>query len=445
MSKKTNISDCSECYSEDILIKYVNDELNSEESAAVEAHILQCEMCSDVVDGLFMLEAPENLTEVTNKLNLEIDSLIRPIEKKKILNISTYRAIAAIALLLVLSGTYILINNKFSDKDAAPMQIVKDIPPAENEEKIKSSEDIEQIADVKTGDERKVETKNSVFIPEIINTNSDYKISNQIDLLEEISMSTPESVSKETIVVDIVTEKSDRQIDVSGATGNTYTTVLGGIDDSEHSQYPSGSGETTKSSTNTQEMVSQKTNKSESSIDGKKADEILAEKNSKNLRDKGKFEKDAPANPIEDKNEVIAEGIVLSDDVYMDAAVSSEVLSIAYDTDEEVYEEECIAFAVVEEKPQFPGGDSAIISFLSSNIIYPPEAKDAGIQGKVYAQFVIDKTGKVTKVTIVKGVDPYLDLEVLRVIRLMPDWKPGKQRGLSVPVTYVIPVNFRAE
>jgi len=104
---------------------------------------------------------------------------------------------------------------------------------------------------------------------------------------------------------------------------------------------------------------------------------------------------------------------------------------------------EPIGFEKVEIKPVFPGGDTALLKFISSNTKYPVSAKELGIEGKVYVQFVIGEDGKVTKVEIGHGVDRYLDEEAMRVVSNMPDWIPGKQRNKNVPVTYVIPINFK--
>lgn len=114
-------------------------------------------------------------------------------------------------------------------------------------------------------------------------------------------------------------------------------------------------------------------------------------------------------------------------------------------TESEVVEEEveAIAFAVVEDKPTFPGGDAALMKFIAENTKYPEIAKENSIQGRVYIQFVIDKVGNVTKVTVAKGVDPYLDNEAVRVVKTLPKWSPGKQRGKPVPVTYIVPINFK--
>lgn len=100
-------------------------------------------------------------------------------------------------------------------------------------------------------------------------------------------------------------------------------------------------------------------------------------------------------------------------------------------------------FFVVEEMPRFPGGDKALHKYLASKLRYPEEAKEKGIEGTVYVTYIIAPSGKVDNITVVRGVDPLLDAEAKRVIEEMPDWKPGKQRGVNVAVSYTSPVNFK--
>ena len=102
-------------------------------------------------------------------------------------------------------------------------------------------------------------------------------------------------------------------------------------------------------------------------------------------------------------------------------------------------------FQVVEEMPEFPGGMLECMKFMGKNIKYPPQAKENGIQGRVIVTFVIMKDGSITNAEVVRGVDPLLDKEALRVVNLMPKWKPGKQRGKAVNVKYTIPVMFRLQ
>lgn len=108
-------------------------------------------------------------------------------------------------------------------------------------------------------------------------------------------------------------------------------------------------------------------------------------------------------------------------------------------------EEETKVFDVVEQMPSFPGGPSALMQYLSSNIKYPVVAEENGVQGRVVCTFVVEKDGSITDVRVVKSVDPSLDKEAVRVVKGMPKWIPGKQNGSAVRVKYTVPVTFRLQ
>lgn len=111
----------------------------------------------------------------------------------------------------------------------------------------------------------------------------------------------------------------------------------------------------------------------------------------------------------------------------------------------QITEEAQEAFIVVEQMPEFPGGSDELLKFLNNNIRYPAIALENGIQGRVICEFVISAEGKVTNAKVIRGIDPSLDAEALRVINSMPLWKPGKQRGKAVKVRYTLPVNFKLQ
>jgi len=102
-------------------------------------------------------------------------------------------------------------------------------------------------------------------------------------------------------------------------------------------------------------------------------------------------------------------------------------------------------FTVVEEMPHFPGGDAALLKHITQNIKYPVIAQENGIQGRVVASFVVNSDGRIVDPEVVRGIDPSLDKEALRIIETMPDWSPGKQRGKSVRVKYTVPIQFRLQ
>lgn len=99
-------------------------------------------------------------------------------------------------------------------------------------------------------------------------------------------------------------------------------------------------------------------------------------------------------------------------------------------------------FFMVEEMPQFPGGEKALSEYIINNIRYPKEAQENGIQGRVYVTFVIDTLGSVVDAKIARGVDPSLDKEALRAVSDLPKWQAGKQRGKLVKVSYTVPISF---
>ena len=102
-------------------------------------------------------------------------------------------------------------------------------------------------------------------------------------------------------------------------------------------------------------------------------------------------------------------------------------------------------FVVVEVQPEFPGGNAAMMNFITENIRYPKEAHEKGIQGRVITKFIVRKDGSIDSVQIARGVDPLLDAEAIRVVESMPTWKPGKQRGQPVNVMFTLPVVFRLD
>lgn len=109
---------------------------------------------------------------------------------------------------------------------------------------------------------------------------------------------------------------------------------------------------------------------------------------------------------------------------------------------EEEEEEEAQVFFIVEDMPEFPGGEAALRRFIANSINYPQIAQENGIQGRVYIQFVVDRDGSITNASVARGVDPSLDKEALRVVNSLPKWKPGMQRGKPVKVSYTVPINF---
>ena len=111
--------------------------------------------------------------------------------------------------------------------------------------------------------------------------------------------------------------------------------------------------------------------------------------------------------------------------------------------EEDVQEQEI--FQIVEEMPAYPGGDQKLMEYVAKNIKYPQIARETGIQGRVFVGFVVEPDGSVSNVKVLRGIGGGCDEEAMRVVKNMPKWKPGKQRGKAVRVSYMLPVNFKLQ
>lgn len=131
-----------------------------------------------------------------------------------------------------------------------------------------------------------------------------------------------------------------------------------------------------------------------------------------------------------------------------------EVFDSETDENEEIFFEEIkinspkekevdIIYNFVSTPPSFPGGEKGLQLFIANQVKYPPAAREAGIEGKVYIRFCVNAQGKVEKVSLARGVDPLLDKEALRVVKMLPKWKPGENGGRKVSVWYFVPINFQ--
>ena len=145
--------------------------------------------------------------------------------------------------------------------------------------------------------------------------------------------------------------------------------------------------------------------------------------------------------------EIVKNDEVVEDKLDINAEVEqNEVIEeyVAPEVEEEEIKEEEI-FIIVEEMPSFPGGDVKMMEYLAKNIKYPQMARESGIQGRVFINFVVEPDGHVSNVKVIRGIGGGCDEEAVRVVKAMPKWKAGKQRGKAVRVSYNLPVNFRLQ
>lgn len=151
-----------------------------------------------------------------------------------------------------------------------------------------------------------------------------------------------------------------------------------------------------------------------------------------------------PPAPQTTQFKIVEDDVEIEDDFIIDADVDLQTEIEAYIPpvfdEEEVAEEEI--FIVVEDMPTFPGGDEARIRYLAENIRYPQMARESGIQGTVFVTFIVERDGTVTDVRVLRGIGGGCDEEAVRVIKSMPKWNPGKQRGRPVRVQFNMPIRF---
>lgn len=150
-------------------------------------------------------------------------------------------------------------------------------------------------------------------------------------------------------------------------------------------------------------------------------------------------------NVVEDNVNLKQQDILTSEDNLKQAQTQSYVAPKPAVHEEEEEESAQPIFTVVEQIPEFPGGQSALLQFIAKSIKYPVIAQENGIQGRVICAFTVNRDGSVVDPQVLRGVDPSLDKEALRVIGTMPKWTPGKQRGKPVRVKYTVPITFRLQ
>jgi len=144
--------------------------------------------------------------------------------------------------------------------------------------------------------------------------------------------------------------------------------------------------------------------------------------------------------------EIVDNDVELDEELEIEDTDLDEDLEVDFSAlDSEEEEDNDQIFVIVEDMPEFPGGDAALLRYISKNVKYPVICQENGIQGMVSVSFVINEKGEVVNVQAFRGPDPNLEREAIRVVKSMPKWKPGKQRGRAVNVSYSVPVRFRLQ
>ncbi len=149
--------------------------------------------------------------------------------------------------------------------------------------------------------------------------------------------------------------------------------------------------------------------------------------------------------PVTTLIEIVEDDVIVEDDILVsteaDQSTEVDVYVAPIETGEQIVQEEEI-FTIVEEQPGFPGGEEARIKFIAQNTKYPQIAKENGIEGKVFVTFVVEKDGSIANIKLLRDIGGGCGEEAIRVVKSMPKWIPGKQRGQAVRVQFNMPISF---
>ncbi len=147
--------------------------------------------------------------------------------------------------------------------------------------------------------------------------------------------------------------------------------------------------------------------------------------------------------------EIVEDDVEVEDEIDINAEVDQDEVIEEYEfTPPEIEEEEIVEaeiFKVVEEMPEFPGGAAKMMEYIQKNIKYPMMARESDIQGRVFVNFVVEPNGEISNVEVLRGIGGGCDEEAVRVVKSMPSWKPGKQRGSAVRCAFTVPIIFKLQ
>lgn len=402
---KHKIFNPTDCIPEQTMFDYIDNKLSAKERHAVEKHLLDCGFCSDALEGLELVKDRERIGIINQKVN----EYIATTTSRKIVSIN-YRTIVAVAAgLALLIGSVFYFNQFTSDKSmdvadlkekpSEPLPIVAEEAPADSTMPVDIQTEAKKDAAQPLAEKevRKSEDKNTP------------PASNETDLTitspaagAVTPVTVPEQIvnsNNKTIVADEQNKKSDElKKEEKDALSNK------------------GYSAPTPAPSRMAEVVTAK-------------EKEKTPESAKPSSPKTKANKQKSAAPAYDAPKGIAE----SDD--------RELLSIQSNSLNKDVEKDSV-YLFADEMPMFPGGNVEMLKFISANLKYPKPYTESNLSGTVFVQFIVNKEGKIVEPKIIKSLNPDMDAEVIRVIKMMPNWKPGKYQGKTASVRYNLPVKI---
>lgn len=444
-SNNNKISNLSTCYTEEVLQDYIAGNLDAKKAKQVAQHIENCEMCADVSDGLRLMSDSSNLSDKVNLLNSMIDSKVK--KRKSNFFLTHLRSIAAAILILVALGSVLMIN-KYSSKISDPQitslekEVIKEILVNQEEEEFSnnlSSKNTETVSKTQITEQETLSDKIQLnIVDEEENTPVEYKNSQSIVLDNKTTGDYPilsiDEDKDEEFEEDIErfdgTKIADETVIVESGDGSGYSYDI---------ELKEEGSERSLRTQNESDDLPSNYYQPDTNITSSENIDIVNERANEKTR-KGNRNRFWEKEKTSSKKDDIAEN--------SPSSAANQSLSggttISSSSEEQIYIDdfETLTFDIVEQKPEYPGGDTAMMKFIVDNIEYPESAMKDSIQGIVYVQFVIDTSGNVIEGEVIREVASPLDSAALQVIRKMPKWQAGKQFGKKVRVNYIIPIKF---
>ncbi|MBL7888399.1 MAG: TonB family protein [Bacteroidia bacterium] len=438
MSKKLEhiIYNSSECIPEQTMFNYIDKKLSPKEEHEVEKHLIDCELCSDALEGLSFTKNRSRITYIKNEVDKRLANSLQKEETRIVsFNIKTVFAIAASVLLLI--GSIFLFNLFFS-----PKMEMKDV--ALNAPKEMEAEESPASA---------VMTDSNSIASE---TNAEKQPLAE-DALEQTGQ---EQAKKPDFKSNVTTGSSVAESPVEGLTTTVTIADEMAASDREENEYKksesaqrsddlkagakqdmSGEVDALKNNSFGWSAITTAPNANQETEAKEKAKEVELSRVAKNKAEKKTADKKATTKQEAAYDQTVA-GIPPSsafqkdlDNTTSENQKSLEESNIPSSADSIIF--------VTDEMPEFPGGGIEMIKFISKNFNYPKSnLEQMPSTTKIYVEFIVTKEGNIKDAKVKKGINPELDKEALRVINFMPQWKPGKQNGKPVNVKMNVPIQL---
>lgn len=489
MSKdlKHTIYSLGDCLSEKMLFDYIDNKLSHKERHIVEKHLLDCEMCSDALEGLEMVSDRNRISLIKEAINKRISES----RKKEAVVVSfnykmAFSIAATIALLIVgvfffnkinlkeatMSGDMAeLKENESSDPPPAPplIEVEKNVAettdeasPAtgvkgeeskltpskiigqeialsdveeqkpgfyKNKEGVAENRNQETVAPAESSGNGTITTFDATITPK------DDKLNNQLETVSIPKTSAPER-EKDAKLDD--TKKAEEKT-VAGASGGTYSWSTG------PDQKQKNTADNNTITGEKIELAKKTETAGKSRTEGKLFEEKSKSKKAqvvtKESKGDGKDEdRNYRGNVAYEPQSVTQDKAKAADEE--SEQLKSEVLSNT-STTKTITDSIEHVFSVVEQMPEYPGGNDSMMKFIRKNFVIPKSVVNENpIATKIYVQFIVGKDGIVRDPKVIKGINPELDKEAMRVVKMMPKWKPGKQNGKAVSTTFNLPIQL---